>query len=88
LRIIIKTFGPEITGLIGRERVIDLNPSSTLDDLIRRLEEDIKTKYGWTQRIMDSNFMILINGRHAETLHDRILEDGDSVIILSPIGGG
>lgn len=87
MRITIKAFGPEITSLLAREKKVDIESGATADDLVRRLEEDIKAEHGRTVGILES-FTILINGRNLETLRDRALRDGDNVTILSPIGGG
>ena len=74
--------------VFGRDQVIDLAPSSTVDDLAQKLEAEIKAKYGWTPNLLRSNFTILINGRPAVTIEKRALKDGDSVALLSPVGGG
>lgn len=88
MKILIKAFGPEITRLLERELVVDLDPGSTVDDLVMRLEEDIKARHGRTQSILGSDFTVLINGQHIDSLLERGLKDGDLVTILSPIGGG
>jgi len=88
LKITIKAFGPEITSLLERERIVDVEPGSSADDLVRRLEEEIMTEHGRTVSILGSSFTVLINGRNLEALRDRTLRDGDLVAILSPIGGG
>ncbi len=88
MRITIKAFGPEITSLLERERIVIVEPGSSADDLVRRLEEEIITEHGRTVSILGSSFTVLINGRNLEILEDRSLEDGDMVTILSPIGGG
>ena len=74
--------------MLERELVVDLDPGSTVDDLVIRLEEDIKARHGITQNILRSDFTVLVNGRHIDSLHERGLKDGDLVTILSPIGGG
>jgi molybdopterin converting factor small subunit len=88
LKIRIKAFGPEITSLIERDKVVVFESDGTVDDLFRRLEEDIRAEHGRTVKMLESDFMILINGRNIETLSDRTLRDGDSLTILSAIGGG
>jgi len=88
LKIIIKAFGPEITSLLAREKIVDFEPDSTADDLVRLLEEEIMTEHGRTVSILGSSFTVLINGRNLKALRDRALRDGDLVAILSPIGGG
>lgn len=88
MKIKIKAFGPEITSLIKRNKVMDFESDETVDDLFRRLEEEIKTEQGRTVKMLESDFTILINGRNIETLNDRTLRDGDSLTILSAIGGG
>ena len=88
MRITIKAFGPEITSLLAREKTVDIKSGATANDLVRRLEEEIKAEHGRTVGILESSFTILINGRNLEALRDRALRDGDNVTILSPIGGG
>lgn len=88
MKITIKAFGPEITSLLERERIVEVEPGSSADDLVRRLEEEIRSEHGRTVSILGSSFTVLINGRNLEILEDRSLEDGDIVTILSPIGGG
>lgn len=88
MKIRLVVFGPEVTRLLERDQVIDLAPSSTVDDLAQKLEAEIKAKYGSTPNLLRSNFTILINGRPAETIGNRALKDGDSVALLSPVGGG
>ena len=88
MKIRITAFGPEITRLVEREQVIDLDPESTLEDLAQKLEGQIKDKHGWAPKLLRSNFTVLVNGRPSETLQDRVLKDGDVVAFLSPIGGG
>jgi len=88
LKIKIKAFGPEITSLIERDKVMDFESDETVDDLFRRLEEEIRVKHGRTVKMLNSDFTVLINGRNIETLSDRTLRDGDSLTILSAIGGG
>ena len=88
MRITIKAFGPEITSLLAREKTVDIESGATANDLVRRLEEEIKAEHGRTVGILESSFTILINGRNLEALRDRALRDGDNVTILSPIGGG
>jgi len=88
LRITIKAFGPEITSLLAREKTVDIKSGATANDLVRRLEEEIKAEHGRNVGILESSFTILINGRNLEALRDRALRDGDNVTILSPIGGG
>lgn len=88
MKIRIKAFGPEITSLIAREKIVYVESGETVDDLFRRLEEEIKAEHRMTVKILESDFMILINGRNLETLRDRTLRDGDSLTVLSPIGGG
>ena len=88
MKIRITAFGPEITRFLEREQVIDLAPDSTVDDLAQKLEAEIKAKHGWAPNLLRSNFTMLVNGSPAETLQDRALKDGDSVALLSPVGGG
>ena len=88
MKIIIKAFGPEITSLLAREKIVDFEPGSSADDLVRLLEEEIMTEHGRTVSILGSSFTVLINGRNLKALRDRALKDGDLVTILSPIGGG
>jgi molybdopterin converting factor small subunit len=88
LKIIIKAFGPEITSLLAREKIVDFEPGSTADDLVSMLEEEILVEHGRTVSILGSSFTVLINGRNLKALRDRALRDGDLVAILSPIGGG
>lgn len=88
MKIIIKAFGPEITSLLAREKIVDFEPGSSADDLVRLLEEEIMTEHGRTVSILGSSFTVLINGRNLKALRDRALRDGDLVAILSPIGGG
>ena len=88
MKISIKSFGPEITSLIDRERVVEIEPGSSVDDLILKLEEYIKAEHGRTVKILESTFTILINGCNLEALMERVLKNGDMVTILSPIGGG
>ena len=88
MKIRITVFGPEVTRLLERDQVIDLAPSSTLDNLAQKLEAKIKAKHGWAPNLLRSNFTILINGKPAETIGNRALKDGDSVALLSPVGGG
>ena len=88
MRITIKAFGPEITSLLAREKTVDIKSGATANDLVRRLEEEIKAEHGRNVGILESSFTILINGRNLEALRDRALRDGDNVTILSPIGGG
>ena len=88
MKIIIKAFGPEITSLLAREKIVDFEPDSTADDLVRLLEEEIMAEHGRTVSILGSSFTVLINGRNLKALRDRALRDGDLVTILSPIGGG
>ena len=88
MKITVNAFGPEITGLMGREKIVDPTPGSTLGDLIRSLEEEVRTKHGWSQGFITSNFVILVNSLHVKTPNDRILKEGETVTILSPIGGG
>lgn len=88
IKIMIKAFGPEITKFLAGEHILNIDANSTIDDLARKLEEEIKAKYGWAPNILHSNFTVLVNGRHVETLHDHKLKDGDTVALISPIGGG
>ena len=88
MKIIIKAFGPEITSLLAREKIVDFEPGYSADDLVRMLEEEILVEHGKTVSILGSSFTVLINGRNLKALRDRALRDGDLVAILSPIGGG
>ena len=88
MKISIKSFGPEITSLLNREKLVEVEPGSSVDDLIRKLEEYIKAEHKRTVKILESPFTILINGCNLETLMERVLKKGDIVTILSPIGGG
>ncbi len=88
MRIRITAFGPEIIRLVEREQFIDLAPESTVKDLAQKLEEQIKAKHGWTPNLLRSNFTVLVNGQPAETRQESVLNDGDVVAFLSPIGGG
>jgi len=44
LKITIKDLGPEITSLIKRDKVIDSESDRTVDNLFRRLEEEIRAE--------------------------------------------
>jgi sulfur carrier protein ThiS len=88
LRINIKAYGPEIASLISREKIIDIDPGSTVKDLISKLEEEIKPFRGRSIKYPESPFTILVNGRPLESFRDTLLNEGDVVTILSPIGGG
>ena len=86
MKITVKAFGPETTKFLGRERIVEMNDNSNLDDLARKLEEEIKAQHNWTPTIL--SFSVLVNGRNVEANRDVRLRDGDTVIILAPIGGG
>lgn len=88
MKISIKSFGPEVTSLLDMEKVVEIEPGSSIDDLIRKLEEYIEEEHKRTVKILESPFTILINGCNLETLMERVLQKGDIVTILSPIGGG
>lgn len=88
MKIVIKAFGPEVTSLLAREKILDMDPSSTIADLVRRLEEEIEGNHGRTVRMLESSFTILVNGSALRTQRGRSLKEGDVVTILSPIGGG
>jgi molybdopterin converting factor small subunit len=84
----IKSYGPEITRFLSREQYIELSKHSTLRDLFQYLENEIRNEHGWTPELMRSNFSILVNGSRVE-FHDNLtLKDGDSISIISPVGGG
>ena len=87
MEIVVKAFGPEITDLIGRELVVKVTHNTTMNDLIKILDELIRGKHGLGKRNLRS-FSILLNGRNIQTVYDKVLRVGDTVTILSPIGGG
>ena len=88
MRITVKAFGPEITALIPRRKVMDIELGSTIDDLINLLEEEIEAKHGFDLLMLEAPTFILVNGQSHETIRQCVLNDDDVVTIISPIGGG
>lgn len=88
MRITVKAFGPEITTLVSRRKVIDVESGSTVDDLIHILEEEIRAEHGLDLLMLEAPLSILVNGRSHEVSRQIVLEEDDVVTIISPIGGG
>jgi molybdopterin converting factor small subunit len=88
MRITVKAFGPEITTLVSRIKVIDVESGSTVDDLIHILEEEIRAEHGLDLLMLEAPLSILVNGRRHEASCQKALEEDDVVTIISPIGGG
>jgi len=86
MKITVKAFGPETTKFLGREQIVEMNDNSNIDDLAKKLEAEITAQHNWTPTIL--SFSILVNGRNVEANRDVRLNDGDTVTILAPIGGG
>lgn len=88
MRITVKAFGPEITTLVSRRKVIDVESGSTVDDLIHILEEEIRAEHGLDLLMLEAPLSILVNGRSHVASCQIVLEEDDVVTIISPIGGG
>ena len=88
MKVHVKIYGAELPQLLGRALQVEVEIASTLQDLISKLEREIKEKHGWTLKISSPNFYVLINHRRVHKFKNLILKKGDVITILSPIGGG
>ncbi|MBW2030455.1 MAG: MoaD family protein [Deltaproteobacteria bacterium] len=86
----------DLKRLIGSERVtLPLERGSTLGDLVRALIEEFGQ--GLASRIVDEStgkpypyLRFVVNGRDIAFLQafDTVLNEGDEILIIPPVGGG
>jgi molybdopterin converting factor small subunit len=91
IHITLKVFGGLRESFHGGTQSVVLPPQATLADLLATLktrEPDLSCKL---QAGLDAGYLnTLINGRNVYFLrgHDTVLNDGDTVAFLPPVGGG
>lgn len=92
IRVVVKTFATirEIFGGTG-VLYLDLPEGSTIEDLLRRLEERYASRLDFGRLIGENpNVKVLVNGREITYLNGlrTRLRDGDSVAFVPPVAGG
>ena len=76
--------------LIGGKTSVDLAEDAGLNDLVAQLAPipgAFKKGYVGPYKL-NSDLIVLINGRNAKTLTTRALKDGDVVTLIPPLVGG
>ncbi len=93
VRVTVKVFGilSEQTGWM--QKVVELEDNATVEDLLEKLYEEAPGLKKAVQELSSSTGMpitILVNGRSIEYLNglSTRLNDGDTVAIIPPAGGG
>ncbi len=76
--------------LIGGKKKVELEENAGLEDLVSQLAPNpgaFKKGYVGPYKL-NSDLIILINGRNAKTLTTKALKDGDIVTLIPPLVGG
>lgn len=76
--------------LIGGKKNVELEENAGLEDLVSKLAPSpgaFKKGYVGPYKL-DSDLIVLINGRNAKTLTTSALNDGDVVTLIPPLVGG
>ncbi len=76
--------------LIGGKKKVELEEDAGLEDLVSQLAPSpgaFKKGYVGPYKL-NSDLIILINGRNAKTLTTKALKDGDVVTLIPPLVGG
>jgi len=76
--------------LIGGKKNIELEEDAGLEDLVAHLAPSpgaFKKGYIGPYKL-NSDLIVLINGRNAKTLTTKTLKDGDVVTLIPPLVGG
>ena len=86
MKVTVRVYGPDLTTFFERRQVVDVAARSTVDDLVRHLETNMRSIRGWSLNLLE--LTILVNGKNAEILKDRTLKEGGEITIISPYRGG
>lgn len=92
LRVLVRAFG-DLIDIVGRERILDLEAGSKLQDLILRLPQNAHNKRRdrvGHHAVGGGDLVILVNGRSFNSLMklETPLGEGDIVTLLPPVRGG
>jgi MoaD family protein len=92
MKVNVRIFG-DLTAILGRKHVVELDEGSTVGILANRIaERHGTTRQGYLGRykVGGNDLAVLVNGRNIHLLDgvDTVLHDGDEVVILPPAAGG